>query len=462
MLTQDNMHPYQRDIANFIVNHSGSFVVAEMGLGKTAPTAIALHYLQKERGLGPVLVLAPLRVIYNSWPTEFSKWEPLQKANYHILHGAGKDIVHHPTKIRKQDFILANFETLPFIEKNNLWKYFSALVVDESSMIKNSKTKRFKTLKKAAGRFKKRVLLTGTPSPSGELWELFAQMYIVDIGARLGDSPWHFKNRYYEKTDFMGYDYSLRGGARDIITAKCSDVTITLKAKDWLKLPPVIFNTVPVSLPEKALTLYKEMEKEFLVELESDVITAANAAVKSAKLRQITAGGIYHEGRQEYTLLHEEKADALQEITDGTDSNVLCCFQFRFEKTILKRRFPQAKFIDGTTGTAESTSNINAWNNGGVKLLCCHPQSVGHGLNLQAGGNVIVWLSPDWSLERTQQMNARLYRQGQKNKVFIHRIVAKNSVDEAVIDALSKKNIGQHELIDMLKQYGKAKRRNTA
>jgi len=458
MLNLTDLHQYQRDIANHILKNNGSFVVAEMGLGKTAPTVSAINYLQKEQRFGPALVLAPLRVIYNSWPNELQKWEHLKNMRSYILHGQGKDIGNLSYHLKNQNIILSNFETLPFIEKKNIHKYCDILVIDESSLVKNSKTKRFKILKRIAGGFKKKILLTGTPAPSGELWELFAQIMLLDGGQRLGTSFWQFQNTFYNKADFMGYKYELKPDSRAVITNKVKDITIALKARDYLKLPPVIHNTIYVSLPTKTASLYKEMEKEFLIELENNVVTAANAAVKSAKLRQITAGGIYHEGGQEYTLLHEEKINTLAEIIEGTDSNVLCCYQFKFERSLLERRIPRAKFIDGSTSAVESTKIIKDWNAGKVKILCCHPQSVGHGLNLQSGGHILVWLSPDWSLERTQQMNARLYRQGQTQKVFIHQIIATGTIDEVVVESLKQKKTGQASLIKALKKYSSQKR----
>jgi len=255
----------------------------------------------------------------------------------------------------------------------------------------------------------------------------------------------------------MGFKWTLKPGARKQIEDAVKDICIVLKAKDYLKLPPIIKNTISVTLPTKVIEQYKEIEKEFILQIKADVVTAANAAVLSSKLRQITAGGIYHEGGKEYTLLHEQKIEALKEIVDGTDSNILCAFQFKFERTLLTRFFPGAAFIDGSTSAAESNKIIKAWNSGKIKLLCAHPMSVGHGLNLQTGGNVLVWLSPDWSLERTLQMNARVYRQGQTKKVFVHTIICTNTIDMVVVDALKRKSEGQSATINALKEYIKGK-----
>jgi len=452
MLELSNLHQYQKDIANFILKKPGAFVIAEMGLGKTIPTLSAIQYLQKEKGFKSALVLAPLRVVYNSWPDEIDKWKHTAGTKYHIVHGSGKQPI-----LPKTPFYFSNYESIPYIIDNRLYQNCDFLVIDESSWVKNHKTKRFKMLKKISKHFKKVILLTGTPSQSGLLTEFFSQVFLLDQGARFGSSFWSFQNKYYQKADWMGYKWELRPGARKAIEDKIKDISIVLKAKDYLKLPPVIRNTITVDLPPKVKAKYLKMEKDFLIQVKEDIVTAANAAVMSSKLRQITAGGIYHEGGKEYTLLHEQKIEALKEIVEGSGSNLLCVFQFKFERSLLSRNFPKAKFIDGSTTAKESSKIIKNWNAGGIKLLCCHPASVGHGLNLQAGGHVLVWLSPDWSLERTLQMNARVYRQGQKKKVFIHTIACKNTIDIAVIESLEIKAKGQDSTINALKRYVRGK-----
>jgi SNF2 family DNA or RNA helicase len=451
VLNLKDLHQYQKDIANFILKKSGAFVIAEMGLGKTVSALSAIQYLQKEKGFKSALILAPLRVVYNSWPDEIDKWKHLTGTKYHIIHGKGK-----MPFLPKVPLYFSNYESLPYIIDKKLHKPCDILVIDESSMIKNHKTKRFKMLKKISKCFKKIILLTGTPSPSGQLTELFSQTFMLDQGKRLGTSFWSFQRRYYE-SDFMGYNWELRPGSRKEIENKVKDICIVLKAKDYLELPDCIHNSIMVDLPKKVKAQYIELEKEFLLQIQDDVVTAANAAVLSSKLRQVTAGGIYHEDGKEYTLLHQEKIEALKEIIDGTDDNILCAFQFKLERSLLTRNFPGVKFIDGSTSAAESNKAIKAWNNKKIKLLCVHPQSVGHGLNLQSGGHTLVWLSPDWSLERTLQMNARVFRQGQKQKVFIHTIACKNTVDLAVIEALQNKSQGQRATINALKQYIKGK-----
>ena len=451
-LDTTDLHQYQRDIANFILKNPSAFIVAEMGLGKTVACLSAVRWLQKNKGAGPALILAPLRVVYSVYPDEIKKWKQLQDTTYHIIHGAGKK-----APLPATDLYIANYESIPFILESGIYRKCGFIIVDESSMIKNHQTKRFKSLKKIVKYFKRRILLTGTPSPSGDLLELWSQTYLLDQGGRLTSSFHRFRNRYYEKADYMGYNWNLRAGARKAIQNQVRDLTLVFKAKDYLELPPITYNTIKVWLPQKAQKIYIDLEKDFLAQVLDEVITAANAAVMGAKLRQVTAGGLYHND-EGYTHLHDKKIEALREIVDGTDSTVLCAFQFKFEKTAIRKEFPDAEFIDGDTNITQSKTAINKWNKGQIKLLCVHPQSVGHGLNLQAGGHAMVWLSPDWSLERTQQMNARLYRQGQKNHVIVHNIVADSTIDEVVIEKLKTKDAGQNSLLQSLRQYAKGKK----
>lgn len=451
MLDTDNLHQYQRDIANFILKQPAAFIIAEMGLGKTVACLSAVRWLQKNKAQGAGLILAPLRVVYSVYPDEIQKWKQLQDTTYHIIHGPGKK-----NPLPGVDFYIANYESIPFILDSKIYRQCDFLIIDESSMVKNHQTKRFKALKKIVKHFKHRILLTGTPSPSGNLLELWSQTFLLDQGRRLTTSFYKFRNTYYEKGDYMGYTWNLQPGGRKAIQSKVKDLALVFKSKDYLQLPSITYNTVKVQLPKKAKKIYTDFEKDFLTQILDEVVTAANAAVMGAKLRQITAGGLYHnEGG--YTVLHDEKIDALREIVDGTDSPVLCAFQFKFEKYAIQAEFPDAQFIDGETNITKSKKAIDRWNKGQIKLLCVHPQSVGHGLNLQAGGHVLVWLSPDWSLERTQQMNARIYRQGQISHVIIHNIVAADTIDELVIEKLKTKDKGQNSLLLALKDYAKKK-----
>lgn len=449
-LKLNNLHSYQRAIANFIVNKPRTFVIAEMGLGKTAPTLFAIKYLLDHKSCHAALILAPLRVVYTSWPHEITKWDDLRGMSYHIIHGRKKTVV-----LPDRDLYLSNYESLSFIIENKLYKACDILVIDESTMIKNHKTKRFKFLKSISERFKKIILLTGTPSPSGMLTEFFTQTFILDNGKRFSKSFWTFQQDYYIQLDRNGYKWGLKKESRNEIEKKVRNLCIVLRSQDYLKLPPLIFTTIYIQLPSKIRAQYDILEEDFLINIDKNIITVANAAVMSSKLRQITAGALYHQDGKEYSVLHKTKIEALKEIIDGTVSNVLCVFQFKFERFLLQKAFPEAEFLDGSTSPSSGDQLIYNWNNKKIKLLCCHPQSAGHGLNLQGGGNVLVWLSPDWSLERTLQMNARLYRQGQKSKVFIYNIICSDSIDMVVANTLKNKEEGQEAIVNALKEYSK-------
>jgi len=446
------LHSYQKSMVNHIVNNDAVFGILDMGLGKTISTLTPIRYLQKNCGYRSALILAPLRVCYSVWPEEIQLWEHTQDMTCCIVHGPNKkkalDI--------DADIYTSNYESIEFIIQSELWERCDILVLDESSYVKSHKTKRFKLLKKICGEFKKVILLTGTPSGSGELWEIFTQTFLLDQGERFGASYYWFKKRYYTPMDYNGYRWELKKGAREKIESKIKDISIVYRAKDHLKLPSLMMNTVSVSIPSKARKAYDEFEKDFLYQItEADAITVANAAVLSGKLRQVCAGGLYTDEQGSWENLHDEKINALEEIIESTDKPVLCFFWFRFEKEMILKRFKHASFIDGDSKIGDIHAVVNSWNKKKIKLLCCHPASAGHGLNLQSGSGTIVWLSLTWSLEQYQQAIARLYRQGQKDTCIIHHIVCKDSVDEAVIAALGRKNKGQQALIDELKKYSK-------
>ena len=448
MLTVQDLKPYQRKVANAIVSKPDLFVFLTMGLGKTVSTLMAIQYLIKKKRYKPALVVAPLRVVYSSWPAELKKWKELSTLKYHIIHGKGKT-----TALPRVDIYLTNYETIPYIVDKKLYRKMDIFVADESSFLKSHKAKtRFKKLKNITQSFKKKIFLTGTPSPSGELWELWAQTYLMDQGKRLKKSFWQFRGTYYDK-DFMGYNYTLKPGAKQVIEDRIKDIQITMTAEDYMSLPGRIEKEITIRIPEGIKKkYYNQMEKEFIVQVKEGVVTAANAAVMSSKLRQITAGGMYIDGK-EYINIHQEKTDCLKQIVETNSSNILCGYQFKFEKSFIKRSMPYAEFLDGSTSAKKSTQIIDRWNKGSIKLLCCHPASAGYGLNLQSGGNILVWLSRDWSLEKTVQFEARLLRQGQKKTVFIYDIVADKTIDTVIKQALSRKHKGQQSLIAALKDY---------
>jgi len=454
MKTPDMLHSYQRETTNYIVNNDRVFGILDMGLGKTISTLTAIRYLQKNSGYGPALIFAPLRVCYSVWPEEIKDWTHTKDMTCHIVHGTGKKKAIH-TDV---DLYIANYESIQFVVESELWRRCDILVLDESSFVKNHKTNRFKLLKKICGEFRKTILLTGTPTGSGQWWEVFSQTYILDQGERFGASYHWFRKRHYKQTDYYGYTWQLREGSKQKIKEKLSDISIVYRATDHLKLPELMHNRITVTMPKKAMDVYLSLEKDFIWKINNDdAVTVANAAVLSGKLRQVCAGGLYLDDTGAWEKLHQEKIIALEEIVESSDSPVLCFFWFRFEKEMIRKKIKDACFVDGDSKPGDLQATVSAWNEKRIKLLCVHPASAGHGLNLQGGSGVMVWLSLTWSLEQYQQAIARLYRQGQTETCIIHSIVCRDSVDEVVQAALTEKSRGQDAMIEALKRYAISK-----
>lgn len=474
MLNKQNFHPYQHQMVDFIIKNKASFIIAEMGLGKTAPVLMATNHLQTHRHYKSALIVAPLRVVYNTWPNEIKKWDDCCDMSYVVAHGAHKKDISIDANI-----YLTTYDSLQFILDSKLHERCDFLILDESSMVKNHRTKRFKLLKKLRTPFqgdqKKIILLTGTPSPSGELTEFFTQGYILDGGVRFYKTFTIYRTTFYYQKYFKSFYFNLRPNARMEIKDRIKDITFTLKAKDHLNLPPIIYNNVSVQLPSKTMKQYNKLEKDFLLSLtdieSKGTVLASNAGVLTSKLRQISSGAIYYDvdadlsneeshtisDVKHYDILHHEKIHALDEIVNATDDNILCAFQFKFEKAMIKTAFPASEFIDGSTSPGKGDLLIQRWTSGSIKLLCVHPASCAHGTNLQTGGHTIVWFSLDWSLERNLQLNARLHRQGQKNTVIIHKIIAASTIDEVILEVIKKKKYNQDTLINALLEYQKSK-----
>lgn len=443
-----DFHTYQERALRWILDHPSCALWVEMGLGKTAITLAALRDMLDACEAKRVLVIAPLRVVQHTWPDEIRKWDFSHDLTYTILHGPKR----HALLDNKTDIHLINRENTVW-----LWEQFSedwpydTIVVDESSSFKSHSSKRFKALFKAS-RYAERVIeLTGTPATNG-LMDLWSQIALLDRGERLGKNITTFRNRYFN-SDWMGYTYTPRDNAQKDIERKLSDIVLTMRAEDYLDVPPVIENDVIVSLPPEAREQYDALEKDFLLKLEDETITAATAAALSNKLLQFANGAVYTDaGGHEFEVVHDEKIEALKEIIDGTDDNILCGYTYRSDQSRIVMGFREAARI-------EHKSAVRDWNDGEIRLLVAHPASAGHGLNLQRGGHTLVWFGLPWSLELYSQMNARLHRQGQEHPVIIHRIIAENTVDETVVRALRAKMSTQDALLDALKED--IKRRQT-
>lgn len=454
---QWNPHTYQKKGVKFILQNAAAGLFLDPGLGKTSISLAAIKILKKEKLVNKVLIIAPLRVCYLVWPKEASKWKDFDHLTVQILHG--KDKVKNLHK--DADIYLINPEGLPWLLKHDLKKLdFNMLIIDESSKFKASNTQRFKLLKPALNLFRRRYILTGTPSPNG-MMDLFSQIYILDQGASLGKYITHYRNTYFYPSGFGGYEWKLQEGAEKKIQHAIKPLVLRMESKDYLELPELIENNIYVELPPFAREAYKEMEDELFIAVNNGDIVAANAAAASMKCRQIANGGVYGEdenmARQTFHL-YMDKAEAVKDLIDelqGTPALVAYDFEHDLER-LLKVLGKNTPYIGGGVSPKRSAAIEKAWNAGEIPVLLGHPASVAHGLNLQNAGNHVIWHSLTWNFEHYDQFNKRILRQGSKHKkVFVHHIIADNTVDIAVLTALKFKDKTQKSLLDGLKDYMK-------
>lgn len=427
------------------------------GLGKTSITLACLKILKREKLMQKTLIIAPLRVCYSVWPKEAAKWDDFKEISVTVLHGKDKEKNLH----KAADVYLINPEGLVWLCKQNFRKLgFDVLVVDESSKFKATNTQRFKLLRNILPHFRRRYILTGTPVPNG-LMDLFGQIYILDLGAALGRFITHYRNTYFYPTGFGGYEWKLQNGAEARIQEKIKPLTIRLEDKDYLELPEIVINDIYIDLPQTAREAYNEMEKELIIAMESGEVVAANAAVASMKCCQIANGGIYDEEGKAYHF-HMEKAEVVAEVIEELQSSpALIAYEFHHDLERLQQVLgAKAPYIGGGVSPKRSAELETAWNRGELPFLLGNPASISHGLNLQSAGNQVIWHSLTWNFEHYDQFIKRVRRQGNTYKqVFVHRIIARDTVDEAKIMALALKDNTQKSLLNGLKGYLAEKRK---
>lgn len=442
-LSRSDLRPYQETMVDWIVDRPACALYAEMGLGKTVAALTAVSDLLGACAIKKVLIVAPLRVAKYIWPEEIENWQHLGGLTHTLLMGtpaARKLRAKLPTDIH-----IINGELLVWLVDlfGKDWPY-DMVILDEASMFKSHKSRRFRALRKVRSKIDRVVQLTGTPA-ANSLIGLWSQTLLMDMGERLGKTITGFRNTHFI-SDYHGYSWTPRKGTQEFIYDKLADICMTLKAKDYIDLPDCVMLHNVVELPEKAAAQYREMEKHFLTEIEGAEIVAVNAAIKTNKLAQFAQGAVYTgEEERVITHIHDVKLDELESIVSAREGqNILVAYQYQSDLARMLERFPKAKTLNQVTP--------EDWNAGKVEMLLVHPQSAGHGLNLQHGGHVAVWFGLPWSLELYQQFNARLHRSGQTKKVFIHHIVAKDTVDETILAALARKNVTQSALLNALKQ----------
>lgn len=441
---------YQQYAINHILDHEASGLFLDMGMGKTVSSLTAIDDLLFLGEATKVLVIAPKRVAEDTWSTEVEKWD-------HLKHLRISKILGTPNKRLEAaeadaDIYVTNRENVEWLVdvyfKN--WKW-DTLIIDELSSFKSSKAKRFRALKKVRPYFKRIVGLTGTPAPNS-LIDLWPQLYLLDGGERLGKIITGYRERYFvpgDRNQFVVFNYNLREGAEEAIHNKISDICVSMKADDYLDMPGRIDNIVKIDLPKKALKEYEELEKELIIQLDDEDISASNSAVLTGKLLQMCNGAIYADETKEVINIHDEKLNALMDIIEAANGKpVLIFYSFKHDLIRIKDYLKKNKIKGQELGGSE---DIKKWNDGEIPVLLLHPASAGHGLNLQYGGNIIVWFGLTWSLELYQQACARLYRQGQKESVVIHHIIARSTVDEDVMKALQGKELNQNLLLEAIK-----------
>lgn len=440
-----NPHEYQSYATDFILSHPISAVFLEMGLGKSVITLSAIFDLCLDSFLVcKVLVIAPIRVARDTWPSEIKKWEHLKGLSYSVAVGTEKERID--ALMTRSTMYIINRENVDWlVNKSGIPFDFDMVVIDELSSFKSYGAKRFKSLLKVRPTVKRIVGLTGTPSSNG-LMDLWAEFRILDLGQRLGRYITHYRNTYFtpdKRNAQIIFSYKPLPGAEDKIYKQISDITISMKSIDYLKMPECIVNEVSVSLNEKEWNIYSKFKDEMVTKLGDEEIDAVNAAVLSGKLLQMANGAVYDSENKAH-IIHDKKLDALEDLIEGANGKpVLVAYWFKHDLERIKNRFSVRQI--------KASKDIEDWNDGNIPIAVIHPASAGHGLNLQSGGSTLIWFGLTWSLELYQQTNARLYRQGQNETVIIHHILTKGTIDEDVMTALTRKEETQASLIDAVK-----------
>ena len=444
-------HDYQKYVIEYIQSHPVSAVFLDMGLGKTSITLTAINNLLFDYfAVHKVLVIAPLRVAKTTWSAEIKKWDHLKDLKYSIVVGTPAE--RKNALQRQADIYIINRENISWlIEYTKAAFDFDMVVIDELSSFKNYQSKRFKALMKVRPKIKRIAGLTGTPSSNG-LMDLFAEFKLLDMGERLGRFIGQYRNTYFTPDKRNGqviFSYKPLPGAEEAIYRKISDITISMKAADHLKMPELVTSDYEVEFSEKEQRKYKELKDNMVLQLSEDKITAANAASLSNKLCQMANGAVYDDEKN-FIQIHDRKLDALEDIIESMNGRpVLVAYWFKHDYDRIVERL---KMLNVAFAKLDTEQSIISWNNGEIPVALIHPASAGHGLNLQSGGSTLVWFGLTWSLELYQQTNARLYRQGQcSDTVVIQHIVAKNTIDEQIMKALKKKDNTQSALIDAVK-----------
>jgi len=443
-------HPYQRYCIGRLLTDEALGLFLDMGLGKTVITLSAVNDLKFNRfAVSKVLVVAPKKVAEATWSKEAAKWDHLKMLRVVPVIGALQKRIKALNT--PADIHVINRENIPWIVEyyRNAWP-FDMVVVDEFSSFKNPQAKRFKALTWVRKHITRFVGLTGTPAPNG-LLDLWAQVYLLDEGKRLGEKITHFRERYFEpdqRDRDRVFTYAPKCGADNIIQGLIGDICVSMKAEDYIDLPDCISVTVPVILDKKAKESYDKLEKEMILEVGDETINAGSAAVLTNKLLQLCSGAVYDENRNTVEI-HRCKIETFLELIEGLNGQpALVFYNFQHDLARIQLALKNSGLIVKQLKTPQDEDD---WNARKIDILLAHPASAAYGLNLQQGGNHVIWFSLNWSLELYQQANKRLHRQGQTEKVIIHHLIVEGGVDDDVIEALGDKSSTQDKLMNALK-----------
>jgi len=470
-------HAYQKKAVKFLLQHGAAALFLDPGLGKTSITLAAIKLLKAKKILSKVLLVAPLRVCHSVWPAEIEKWIDFKGLKTVVLHGPKKNELLE----EEADIYVINPEGLDWLldvqkakTKSGKTKVtvdmrrwnkfgFDTLVIDELSKFKHPQTNRFKAMKLVLNSFSRRWGLTGSPASNG-LLDLFGQCYMLDQGRTLGPYISHYRMKYFDQ-GYDGFSWTIREGADQEIYERLAPLALRM-GDDLLDMPEVVENNISVRLPDKVMKIYNELEEDLVAKLDEGVVTAKTAATASMKCRQVANGGIYIDPEvqaliklpttnRDWVDLHEAKIDVLDDLLEELQgSPLLVAYDFKHDLGRLQKRFGKdVPYIGGGVSVKRSKEIEIRWNNGELPLLLAHPQSAGHGLNLQGACNHVAWHSLTWDYELYDQFNRRVLRQGNTRKrVFLHHIIAEGTIDEVVLAALKVKRKGQNALFEALKK----------
>ena len=441
-------HEYQKRATQFIIDNRYCALFLDMGLGKTVSTLTAIDILKNDYlEIDKVLVIAPKSVALNTWSGETAKWDHLRKLRISVAMGTAAQ--RSKAIERDADIYVTNRDNVKWIVdyfKKEPWP-FDTVVLDESSSFKNPSSQRFKALRKIRPQLRRVIELTGTPSPNG-LMDLWPQIWLLDMGERLGRTLGSYRSEFFtagRRNGAVVYDWIARPGARQRISKRLADISMSMQASDYLDMPDVIDGGLTLALPPDEMRDYLAFQREQLMQLDNTDIEAVTAAALTNKLLQYTGGALYDD-QHNWHEVSTAKLEALQDIVDSTDESVLIYYQYQSEKDRILKMPPDAVTFTGEPELLES------WNAEKIRLMLAHPASVAYGLNMQAGGHIIVWYTPTWNLELYMQANARLHRQGQTKPVVIYHLIAAGTIDERVMQALNCKNGSQAALLKHIKE----------